>query len=58
MSLKSSTKTDVNTTELVISIDPEAFEAAVESLLRESSVRALSTRELSICSSDLRSTLL
>ncbi|WP_295083910.1 trigger factor [Ruminococcus sp.] len=30
MSLKSSTKTDVNTTELVISIDPEAFEAAVE----------------------------
>ena len=30
MSLKSSTKTDVNTTELVISIDSEAFEAAVE----------------------------
>ncbi|WP_455530074.1 trigger factor [Ruminococcus sp.] len=30
MSLKSSNKTDVNTTELVISIDPEAFEAAVE----------------------------
>ena len=30
MSLKSSTKTDVNTTELVISIDPAAFEAAVE----------------------------
>ncbi len=30
MSLKSSTKTDVNTTELVISIDAEAFEAAVE----------------------------
>lgn len=30
MSLKSSTKTDVNTTELVISIDPVAFEAAVE----------------------------
>ncbi len=28
--LKSSTKTDVNTTELVISIDAEAFEAAVE----------------------------
>ena len=30
MSLKSSTKTDVNTTELVITIDPETFEAAVE----------------------------
>ena len=30
MSLKSSNKTDVNTTELVISIDPVAFEAAVE----------------------------
>ncbi len=30
MSLKSSTKTEVNTTELVISIDAEAFEAAVE----------------------------
>lgn len=30
MSLKSSNKTDVNTTELVISIDPETFEAAVE----------------------------
>ena len=30
MSLKSSNKTDVNTTELVISIDAEAFEAAVE----------------------------
>lgn len=30
MSLKSSTKTDVNTTELVISIDADAFEAAVE----------------------------
>ncbi|MBR5682205.1 MAG: trigger factor [Ruminococcus sp.] len=30
MSLKSSNKTDVNTTELVISIDPAAFEAAVE----------------------------
>lgn len=30
MSLKSSNKTDVNTTELVISIDPEKFEAAVE----------------------------
>lgn len=30
MSLKSSTKTDVNTTELVISIDAETFEAAVE----------------------------
>jgi len=30
MSLKSSNKTDVNTTELMISIDPEAFEAAVE----------------------------
>lgn len=28
--LKSSNKTDVNTTELIISIDPEAFEAAVE----------------------------
>lgn len=30
MSLKSSTKTDVNTTELIISIDADAFEAAVE----------------------------
>ncbi len=30
MSLKSSNKTDVNTTELIISIDPVAFEAAVE----------------------------
>ena len=30
MSLKSSNKTDVNTTELVISIDAETFEAAVE----------------------------
>ena len=30
MSLKSSNKTDVNTTELVISIDPAAFENAVE----------------------------
>ncbi len=30
MSLKSSTKTDVNTTELVISIDPESFENAIE----------------------------
>ncbi len=30
MSLKSSNKTDVNTTELVISIDAEKFEAAVE----------------------------
>ncbi|MBP5431161.1 trigger factor [Ruminococcus sp.] len=30
MSLKSSNKTDVNTTELVISIDPETFETAVE----------------------------
>ena len=30
MSLKSSTKTDVNTTELVISIDAEKFENAVE----------------------------
>jgi trigger factor len=30
MSLKSSNKTDVNTTELVISIDPVTFEAAVE----------------------------
>ena len=30
MSLKSSTKTDVNTTELVISIDDEKFENAVE----------------------------
>jgi len=30
MSLKSSNKTEVNTTELVISIDPAAFEAAVE----------------------------
>jgi trigger factor len=30
MSLKSSNKTDVNTTELVITIDPAAFEAAVE----------------------------
>lgn len=30
MSLKSSTKTDVNTTELVISIDAESFENAVE----------------------------
>lgn len=30
MSLKSSNKTDVNTTELVISIAPETFEAAVE----------------------------
>lgn len=30
MSLKSSNKTDVNTTELIISIDPETFEAAVE----------------------------
>lgn len=30
MSLKSSTKTDVNTTELVITIDAETFEAAVE----------------------------
>lgn len=30
MSLKSSTKTDVNTTELIISIDAETFEAAVE----------------------------
>jgi trigger factor len=30
MSLKSSTKTDVNTTELVITIDPETFEGAVE----------------------------
>lgn len=30
MSLKSSTKTDVNTTELVIAIDPETFEGAVE----------------------------
>ena len=30
MSLKSSNKTDVNTTELVISIDADAFEAAVE----------------------------
>ncbi len=30
MSLKSANKTDVNTTELVITIDPEAFEAAVE----------------------------
>lgn len=30
MSLKSSTKTDVNTTELVFTIDPETFEAAVE----------------------------
>ena len=28
--LKSSNKTDVNTTELLISIDAEAFEAAVE----------------------------
>ena len=30
MSLKSSNKTDVNTTELVITIDAAAFEAAVE----------------------------
>lgn len=30
MSLKSSNKTDVNTTELIISIDPQTFEAAVE----------------------------
>lgn len=30
MSLKSSTKTDVNTTELLISIDAETFENAVE----------------------------
>jgi len=30
MSLKSSNKTDVNTTELVLTIDPETFEAAVE----------------------------
>lgn len=30
MSLKSSTKTDVNTTELVLTIDAETFEAAVE----------------------------
>lgn len=30
MSLKSSTKTDVNTTELVLAIDAETFEAAVE----------------------------
>lgn len=30
MSLKSANKTDVNTTELVITIDPETFEAAVE----------------------------
>lgn len=30
MSLKSSTKTDVNTTELVISIDADSFESAVE----------------------------
>ncbi len=30
MSLKSSNKTDINTTELVITIDPETFEAAVE----------------------------
>ncbi|MGB4092601.1 MAG: trigger factor family protein, partial [Ruminococcus flavefaciens] len=30
MSLKSSNKTEVNTTELVISIDPATFEAAVE----------------------------
>ncbi|MBR6243291.1 MAG: trigger factor family protein, partial [Ruminococcus sp.] len=30
MSLKSSTKTDVNTTELVIAVGPEAFEEAVE----------------------------
>ena len=30
MSLKSSTKTDVNTTEFIISIDPTAFENAVE----------------------------
>ena len=30
MSLKSSNKTDVNTTELVITIDPVTFEAAVE----------------------------
>ena len=30
MSLKSSTKTDVNTTELVISIDADSFENAVE----------------------------
>jgi len=30
MSLKSSNKTDVNTTELIISIDPQTFETAVE----------------------------
>lgn len=30
MSLKSANKTDVNTTELVITIDPDTFEAAVE----------------------------
>ena len=30
MSLKSSNKTDVNTTELIISIDPQTFESAVE----------------------------
>ena len=30
MSLKSSTKTDVNTTELILAIDAETFEAAVE----------------------------
>jgi len=30
MSLKSTTKTDVNTTELVITIDAESFENAVE----------------------------
>ena len=59
MSLKSSTKTDVNTTELIISIDADAFEAAVGlpvSLLRRNSVRVLSMRARSILSLGLRLT--
>lgn len=31
MNLKSSTKSDVNTTELIVEIDAPAFEAAIES---------------------------
>lgn len=35
MSLKSSTKVDVNTHELVFAVDAEAFSAAVKKLIRD-----------------------
>ena len=44
MSLKSSNKTDVNTTELVITIDPAAFEAAVEKEYPETEERTFRSR--------------